>query len=167
MFDAEVQKNALNIFFDHVSEKETAYKQEIAKLEAKVLELEKELENSKDPMRATFVKAGTRLLAMSMVPWGVTTAKVEGGYWVFASYEAHILWHTNNIIEDNPGILDEKPENRKLLKVNSRYMAKKLAPWAWMIAKVKSGFIAFPSCESYLHWRIISDSDETAAAVAG
>ena len=147
-------------FKNEVTEKELAYKAEIARLEAVVASLEAKKRELNDPMRSLFVETTSRTFALFSVPWGASTAKTEGGYIVFASDEARSRWYIDQTIKEYPGILDEKPENRKLLKVGSRYAAKKQAPWAKSIAKVKSGFIAFPSIESFWHWRLFSSGYE-------
>ena len=149
-----------------VADKESVYKTEIARLETVVASLEAELDEMRDPMKSQFVKTGSRMFALTAVSWGVTTAKVEGGFMVFASDEAADKWRMDCLLKKYPGIKTEKVKNRKLFKnIGTRYMVQKLAPWATTIAKVKEGFIAFPSFESYLHWYFISNRKGTSAEV--
>lgn len=42
---------------------------------------------------------------------------------------------------------------KELIKADSRYAAKKLAPWAAVIAKVEGGFLAFESVTDYDVWK--------------
>ncbi|GAB0057456.1 hypothetical protein SIID45300_01784 [Candidatus Magnetaquicoccaceae bacterium FCR-1] len=42
---------------------------------------------------------------------------------------------------------------KEFLEVSTRYMAKKLAPWAAIIAKADGGYMAFESVTDYWTWK--------------
>jgi hypothetical protein len=42
---------------------------------------------------------------------------------------------------------------KEFLEVETRYQARKLAPWAAVIVKVSGGYMAFESADDYRIWK--------------
>lgn len=42
---------------------------------------------------------------------------------------------------------------KQFIEVKTKYLAKKMMPWACVIAKVNGGFLGFESSEEYKNWK--------------
>ena len=185
MFSTEVQNKGLELFFDHVAKKEAIYQEsrkvaevlavevqvkarEVEMLAAKVKELENELAELKKTVTTKFILTDNRATAMSLA-YGCIVSEIKGcGFVVFASSDDYEEWliKKSELLAQYPTIGEEKPASRVLYRGKTEKEVKKLAPWAKFLAQVKEGFIAFPTKESFLHWKFFCRSHEHSAGVA-